>query len=233
MLDLIDWLQTPLRNPAAALRTLHSRWHSYRSSIIIAVNKKPDPSTLNDFRPVALTSLAMKCLEELVHTITLWSQIQSTSYPRSVDEVMAMTLHYTFKHMDCSRTYVRMFFLDCSLAFNSVQTGKLIVKLIYLGVFLTDRPQVVRMEDRVSAELTISTGTPQGCCLIPNSTPGTPTTVSTPRTIVSSSSTQMTQPSWVSSRVEMTQVAESWSNGVVMLYPTQFYPILSKCTVSF
>ncbi len=31
--------------------------------------------------------------------------------------------------------------------------------------FLTDRPQVVRMGKEVSAELTVRTGTPQGCCL--------------------------------------------------------------------
>ncbi|XP_029106248.1 uncharacterized protein LOC114910215 [Scleropages formosus] len=88
-----------------------------------------------------------------------------------------MALHHTLQHLDCSRTYVRMLFLDYSSDFNTIRPGKLITKLTDLGVqtttcnwildFLTDRPQVVRMGRRVSGELTVSTGSPQGCCLSP------------------------------------------------------------------
>lgn len=40
----------------------------FRSSIIISVLKRPDTTILNDFRPVALTSVSMKCREKLVLT---------------------------------------------------------------------------------------------------------------------------------------------------------------------
>lgn len=42
--------------------------HSFKSSIIILVSKKPETSTVNDWSPVALTLVAMKCLEKLVLT---------------------------------------------------------------------------------------------------------------------------------------------------------------------
>jgi predicted amidophosphoribosyltransferase len=38
----------------------------WRSSTIVPVPKKQDASQLNDFRPVALTSVPMKCAERLV-----------------------------------------------------------------------------------------------------------------------------------------------------------------------
>ena len=69
-----------------------------------------------------------------------------------------------------------MLFLDYSSAFDTIRPMKLTVKLANLGVptstcdwildFLIDRPQV-RMGDKTSAKLTVSTGTPQCCFLSP------------------------------------------------------------------
>lgn len=68
-----------------------------------------------------------------------------------------------------------MFSLDYSPAFSHFWQMKLIVKLADRRVptptcnwildFHTDRPQVVRMENKVAVELTVSTGTPHSCCL--------------------------------------------------------------------
>lgn len=68
-----------------------------------------------------------------------------------------------------------MLSLHYSSAFNTIRPGKLIMKLTDLGVpsttcswildFLTDRPQVVRIGGGVSAKPSVSTGSPQGCCL--------------------------------------------------------------------
>src|SRR4029434_6228144 len=38
----------------------------FKTSIIIPVPKKPAPSCFNDYRPVALTPIIMKCFERLV-----------------------------------------------------------------------------------------------------------------------------------------------------------------------
>lgn len=73
--------------------------------------------------------------------------------------------------------YVHLLFEDYSSAFNDIRPIKLTGKLAKLGVstptcywildFLTDRPQVVRIGKKVSAELTVSPGAPQGCYLSP------------------------------------------------------------------
>ena len=64
-----------------------------------------------------------------------------------------------------------MLFLDYSSPFNTVPLNKLVAKLAGLGLpsstcswilnFLTERPEVVRVGNRVYTALTISTGTPQ------------------------------------------------------------------------
>lgn len=151
---------------------------------MIPVSKKPDASTLNDFRPVALTPVAMKCIEKLVLT-HINSFIPDTADPfqfacrpnRSVDDAVAFVLHHALLHLDYNRTYVRMLFIDYSSAFNTIRPAKLIVKLTDLGLpattcnwildFLLNRPQVVKMGGIISGNLTVSTGTPQGCCLSP------------------------------------------------------------------
>ncbi|KAK0145613.1 putative RNA-directed DNA polymerase from transposon BS [Merluccius polli] len=126
----------------------------------------------------------MKCLEKLVLK-AMDSIIPITTDPlqfayrknRSVNDTVALALHSAVEHLDTPNTYVRMLFLDYSSAFNTVLPTKLVAKLAGLRLpsstcswilnFLTERPQVVRVGNRVSTALTISTGTPQGCCLSP------------------------------------------------------------------
>ncbi len=157
---------------------------TFKSSVIVPVPKKTNATTMNDLRPVALTAAAMKCLEKLVLT-HINSVVPHTVDPyqfayrpnRSVDDAVALALHSILQHLDSNNTYALLLFLDYSSAFNTIRPLKLTAKLADLGVptpsrnwildFLTDRPQVVRMGKKVSAELTVSTGTPQGCCLSP------------------------------------------------------------------
>lgn len=138
----------------------------FESSIIITVPKKPEPSTHNDYSPVALTPVVMKCLEKLIFL-----------HINSVIPDCAGPLHHTLQHVDCSRTYARMLFMDYNSALNTIHPRKVIVKLSHLGVptttcnwildFFTDKPQAVRVGGKVSAELTVSTGSLQGYCLSP------------------------------------------------------------------
>ncbi|XP_049579031.2 uncharacterized protein [Syngnathus scovelli] len=75
------------------------------------------------------------------------------------------------------RTHVRLLFVDFSSAFNTIVPQRLICKLDELGLstslcnwildFLCQRPQVVRVGDKISASITLSTGAPQGCVLSP------------------------------------------------------------------
>ncbi len=156
----------------------------FKHSTIIPVPKKPKITGLNDYRPVALTSVAMKSFEILVlaylkaSTGPLLDPLQfAYRANRSVDDAVNMGLHFILQHLDRPGTYVRILFVDFSSAFNTIIPDTLQNKLTQLSVptsicqwitsFLTDRQQLVRLEKFSSSTRTISTGAPQGCVLSP------------------------------------------------------------------
>ncbi len=135
---------------------------------------------LNDYRPVALTSVAMKSFERLV-----LAYLKDTTGPlldllqfayranRSVDDAVNMGLHFILQHLNRPGTYVRILFVDFSSTFNTIIPDTLQNKLTQLSVptsicqwitsFQTDRQQLVRLGKYSSSTRTISTGAPQGC----------------------------------------------------------------------
>ena len=142
---------------------------------------------LNDWRPVALTSIACKCFEKLVRdhicamlppTLDPWQFAYRQN--RSTDDAIALALHTALQHLDVKNKgsrCVRMLFVDYSSAFNTIVPARLDTKLRTLGVhpalctwilnFLTGRQQVVRMGNIISDPLILNTGAPQGCVLSP------------------------------------------------------------------
>ncbi len=156
----------------------------FKHSTIIPVPKKPKITGLNDYRPVALTSVVMKSFERLV-----LAYLKASTRPsldplqfayranRSVDDAVNMGLHFILQHLDRPGTYVRILFVDFSSAFNTIIPDTLQNKLTQLSVptsvcqwitsFLTDRQQLVRLGKFSSSSRTISTGAPQGCVLSP------------------------------------------------------------------
>ncbi|KAI4898623.1 hypothetical protein NFI96_006404 [Prochilodus magdalenae] len=155
-----------------------------KATTIIPVPKKSSVSCLNDYRPIALTPIIMKCFERLVlrHIKTLLppslDPLQFAYRPnRSTDDAISTTLHLALTHLDNRDTYVRMLFIDFSSAFNTIIPQHLIRKLNLLGLntslsnwildFLTGRPQSVRIGRNTSSTTTLSTGAPQGCVLSP------------------------------------------------------------------
>jgi len=156
----------------------------FKQTTIVPVPKNTKVTCLNDYRPVALTSVAMKCFERLVmaHINTIIPEtldpLQFAYRPnRSTDDAISIALHTALSHLDKRNTYVRMLFIDYSSAFNTIVPSKLITKLRTLGLntslcnwildFLTGRPQVVRVGNNTSATLILNTGAPQGCVLSP------------------------------------------------------------------
>ncbi|KAI4903885.1 hypothetical protein NFI96_004961 [Prochilodus magdalenae] len=82
-------------------------------------------SCLNDYRPVALTPIIVKCFERLVmrHIKSLLppslDPLQFAYRPnRSAVDAISTTLHLALTHLDYRDTYVRMLFIDFSSAFN-------------------------------------------------------------------------------------------------------------------
>ncbi len=156
----------------------------FKCSTIIPVPKKPKITGLNDYRPVALTSVVMKSFERLVlaylkaSTGPLLDPLQfAYRANRSVDDAVNMGLHFILRHLDRPGTYVRILFVDFSSAFNTIIPDTLQNKLTQLSVptsvcqwinsFLTDRQQLVRLGKFSSSTRTTSTGAPHGCVLSP------------------------------------------------------------------
>ncbi len=108
---------------------------SFKKSIIIPVPKNNKPSCLNDYRPVALTSIVMKVFERLVKShicssipVTL-DPLQFAYHPnRSTDDAISHILHSSLKHIDSSNgNFAR-------LLFNTIVPIKLASKLTDLGL---------------------------------------------------------------------------------------------------
>ncbi|KAI4894209.1 hypothetical protein NFI96_027345, partial [Prochilodus magdalenae] len=136
--------------------------------------RKSVVTCLNDYRPVALTPIVMKCFERIV-----MSHIQETipdnldplqfayRQNRSTDDAVNTAIHTALTHLEGKDTYVRMLFIDYRSAFNTVIPTKLAGKLLTLGLtptlcnwvlnFLTDRPQSVRIGSRTSSTRTSNT----------------------------------------------------------------------------
>ncbi len=155
-----------------------------KSTTIIPVPKKSPVSCRNDYRPIALTPIMMKCFERLVmHKIK--TSLPNTLDPlqfayrpnRSTDDAISSTLHLALTHLENKDSYVRMLFIDFSSAFNTIIPQQLINKLNLLGLnnslcnwildILTGRSQSVRVGHNTSSTTTLSTGAPQRCVLSP------------------------------------------------------------------
>ncbi|KAI2665808.1 RNA-directed DNA polymerase from mobile element jockey [Labeo rohita] len=112
----------------------------FKRSTIIPVPKKPKITGLNDYRPVALTSVIMKSLEKLVLaylkdiTGPLLVPLQfAYRANRSMDDAVNMGLHFILQHQDRPGTYVRILFVDFSSAFNTIIPTLLQAKLNQLS----------------------------------------------------------------------------------------------------
>ena len=134
------------------------------AATIIPVPKNPKVKALNDIRPVALTSVVMKVLEQLV--LTYLKYVTNTSKDplqfdyrenRSTDNAVALALHFVMQHLESPNRYARILVVDYSSAFNTVIPQKplsLDSSMCYwLLDFLLQRSQVVKMNVLSSALL--------------------------------------------------------------------------------
>ena len=95
---------------------------------IVPVSKNAEVTCLNDYHPVALTSVAMKCFERLVmaHMNTIIPDtLDPLQFPyhtnRSTYDGISIALHTALSHLDKSNTYLRMVFIDYSSAFKTLR----------------------------------------------------------------------------------------------------------------
>ena len=157
----------------------------FKFSNITPVPKKQTPLSLNDYRPVALTSCIMKCFEKLVLKFIatlLPPEFDSFQFAyrekRSTDDAIAINVHEILNHAEQRNSYSRVLFIDYSSAFNTIIPCKLYDKLLtqlnfplsicnWILNFLLNRPQIVKIGSIKSSILILNTGTPQGCPISP------------------------------------------------------------------
>ena len=156
----------------------------WKNSVICPIPKKKNPSSLNDYRPVALTSIVMKCFEKLIlrrlftFTNKNLDPLQFAYKPhRGTDDAILSVLHNAFLHLDKAGSYVHMLFIDFSSAFNTIQPHLLALKLLHMDVshklilwivnFLLHRSLSVHFQNSISSQRDTCTGAPQGTVLSP------------------------------------------------------------------
>lgn len=157
----------------------------WKTSTIIPVAKVPKPSELNDYRPIALTSLVMKSFEHLVKkyivsvTQHLIDPLQfAYQASRGVEDAITTVLHLLHSHLEKPKTHAKILFVDFSSAFNCILPNILAATLTkeflidsrtlaWVTNFLSSRIQQVKIGGSISDRLTTSVGAPQGCVLSP------------------------------------------------------------------
>ena len=157
----------------------------WKHSTVIPIPKKSKPKSLNDLRPVALTSLVMKAMEKIIKqhiiraTDPLMDPLQfAYRARRGVDDAKIFIMDSIHKHLELPGSSARLLFADFSSAFNTLQPHILATKLssrfhlddqliLWILDFLTNRTQKVRVNNLLSDLRSTSTGSPQGCVLSP------------------------------------------------------------------
>lgn len=145
----------------------------FKTTTIVPIPQKSPPTCLNDYRPIALTPIIMKCFERVVldHIQSRISgTLQYAYHPkRSTSDSISAVLHHSLSHLENKDSYIWILFVDYSSAFNTVIPHKLTHKLSILGLhptifdwlldFLTGRPQSVKIGNRTSAQSSIPCST--------------------------------------------------------------------------
>ena len=107
-----------------------------KAATIVPVPKKPNIAGLNNYRPVAPTTIVAKCVEKLVMKRIKASILPSLDHNqfayrknRSTGDAIAIVLHTLLEHLEHRNTYGRLLSVDSSSAFNTIQPNKLHSKL--------------------------------------------------------------------------------------------------------
>ena len=157
----------------------------WKSAIITAIFKKGSKSDPNNYRPVSLTCVLCKLLESFVRDAIVNHMIDLSLYSecqhgfrkgRSCATQLLEVLEDCTKFMDEGNSF-DIIYLDFKKAFDSVPHKRLLIKLEsygitgnvlkWVGSFLSNRIQKVKVKDAISDEAAVLSGIPQGSVLGP------------------------------------------------------------------
>ncbi|KAI3351762.1 hypothetical protein L3Q82_020592 [Scortum barcoo] len=115
-----------------------------KTATIIPIPKTSTVTGLNDYRPVALTPIVMKCFERLVMAhikdcidVTVDPHQYAYRKNRSTEDAISSVVHTALTHLENKDSYVRLLFVDFTSAFNTIIPQTLVQKLTTLGLSFT------------------------------------------------------------------------------------------------
>ena len=157
----------------------------WKQAIVVPVHKKGSKTSVINYRPISLTSVPCKILEQILcERITSYlkaNNLLSNAQhgflaKRSTITQLTLSVNEWTLAIDSGKL-IDVAFLDFAHAFDSVSHQKLLVILDRVGLrgnlltwirnYLSNRSQKVRIESSISSEVDVISSTPQGTCLGP------------------------------------------------------------------
>lgn len=157
----------------------------FKKAEIIPIYKKGDKADMTNYRPISLISNLAKVFEKVIHS-RLSSYLESNNLlspnqygfrpGKSTKDAIAELATYIYGNLDKSKPIIAVF-IDLAKAFDTVDHELLLTKLCNIGIrgnalmliksYLSNRSQVVRINNKYSKEEQIKSGVPQGSILGP------------------------------------------------------------------
>ncbi|KAA8590463.1 hypothetical protein FQN60_014397, partial [Etheostoma spectabile] len=143
--------------------------HLWKTSTVIPVPKTKAPKYLHEFRTISLTSLVMKCFENILKDTLIPLAVDKLdplqfAYQagKGVEDAKLFILDRVNKHLEKLASNARLLFADFSSAFHKIQPQILIERLA--SYF---KRQQFYVNGNISSVIVTNTGSPQGCVLSP------------------------------------------------------------------
>jgi len=157
----------------------------WKRALVCPIHKKGSRSLVSNYRPVSLLSLASKILEKFIYRQlsgvlerngVLVPEQYGFRPGRSVNLQLVELLNFITRALNEGRS-MDVLYLDFEKAFDTVPHRRLLAKLEAVGIlgpalkwignYLSNRVQVVRVRGSVSNEKRVVSGVPQGSVLGP------------------------------------------------------------------
>ena len=185
LINMKDYIKIPIVH-IFNLSFLHGKYPSgFKSAIVLPLFKSGDKKSLGNYRPISLTLSLSKILEKcikvrLMSFIHKHAIISKRQYGFQPDISTSHALFDVSKHICQSLDrgdYVFGLFLDIEKAFDSISHKLLIKKIENYGIrgialdliksYISNRTQIVKIDEIKSNLTTVNTGIPQGTVLGP------------------------------------------------------------------
>lgn len=154
-------------------------------AVIVPIHKANDPTEPGNYRPISLLSIFSKLLERclkvrLMHFLSENVLISQNQFGflenKSTDDAIYKMTSYLYEALDSGQKALAIF-LDLAKAFDTVNHQILIKKMEAMGIrgvpldlfknYLSDRLQVVKVDNTFSIPKKLELGVPQGTVLGP------------------------------------------------------------------